>query len=299
MHSELGYGWHYNIVGESSDTNSLANYLQLSSADYREILVTTGLATVRINKCGKECLHIIKNVERSPTNYSWEQFLNENKMESNYFDRKFVKDYMPSIVNWIGLGPVLKSENPRTQFNTNKRRQRTKPIHFSKSMIQIRRSFINMILLKQQFTSSHADNKHQSSSVSSSPPNEKENIINTMLKQSRLNGFDKASAAAIEYVKSMWSLSLQQQKEALTNLEVGATDFIDKSFKEIEVDDASYPLLSQLQIPISKHVISTLLKELVALSNSLPNDELLTYDTHYGSKCHLLSIPNFTSYVST
>jgi hypothetical protein len=64
--------------------------------------------------------------------------------------------------------------------------------------------------------------------------------------------------------------------------------------KEIKVSDlskSSYPILTDIGIPLSRTFISALLPELVMLDKANSEAGVLLYSTHRGTTCRLLSIP--------
>jgi hypothetical protein len=64
--------------------------------------------------------------------------------------------------------------------------------------------------------------------------------------------------------------------------------------KEIKVSGlskSSYPILTEIGIPLSRTFLSALLRELVMLDKANSEAGVLSYSTHRGTTCRLLSIP--------
>jgi hypothetical protein len=65
--------------------------------------------------------------------------------------------------------------------------------------------------------------------------------------------------------------------------------------KASDLNKSSYPILTDLGLPLSPVFLSALLRELVMLSRDNPQQDMLTYSTHHGTTCQLLSIPKSPS----
>ena len=57
-----------------------------------------------------------------------------------------------------------------------------------------------------------------------------------------------------------------------------------------ETRESSSPTLSQIGIPVTKRLVSSLLREIVALSCLYPDCCLLSYQTHRGTSCELVKV---------
>ena len=60
--------------------------------------------------------------------------------------------------------------------------------------------------------------------------------------------------------------------------------------QEFETHELSFPTLSKLGVPITKRLVSYLLREVVALSCLYPGHGLLSYQTHRGTSCELVKV---------
>jgi hypothetical protein len=60
--------------------------------------------------------------------------------------------------------------------------------------------------------------------------------------------------------------------------------------QEFETRESSFPTLSKLGVPITKRLVSYLLREVVALSCLYPGHGLLLYQTHRGTSCELVKV---------
>ncbi len=69
-----------------------------------------------------------------------------------------------------------------------------------------------------------------------------------------------------------------------------------EEIKASNLNKASYPILTDLGLPLSSEFfLSALLRELVMLDRNNPKGDILTYLTHWGTTCRLLSIPKSSS----
>jgi hypothetical protein len=68
-----------------------------------------------------------------------------------------------------------------------------------------------------------------------------------------------------------------------------------EELKASDLKKSSYPILTDLGLPLSPVFLSALLRELVMLSRDNPQRDMLTYSTHRGTTCQLLSIPKSSS----
>jgi hypothetical protein len=60
--------------------------------------------------------------------------------------------------------------------------------------------------------------------------------------------------------------------------------------QEIETRKSSFPTLSQIGFPVTKRLVSSLMREIVALSCLYPDCGLLSYQTHRGTLCELVKV---------
>ncbi len=83
-----------------------------------------------------------------------------------------------------------------------------------------------------------------------------------------------------QYAKQMARLSLVSEVESNNHTEE----------QEFETRESSFPTLSKIGVPITKRLVSYLLREVVALSCLYPGHGLLSYQTHRGTSCELVKV---------
>jgi hypothetical protein len=72
--------------------------------------------------------------------------------------------------------------------------------------------------------------------------------------------------------------------------------------QEFETCESSFPTLSQIGFPITKRLVSSLLRDIVVLSCLYPDCALLSYETHRGTSSELVKVTrskNKESFVTT
>ncbi len=79
-----------------------------------------------------------------------------------------------------------------------------------------------------------------------------------------------------------------KQKARLSLVSGVENNHIDE--QEFETRESSFPTLSKLGVPITKRLVSYLLREVVALSCLYPGHGLLSYQTHRGTSCELVKV---------
>jgi hypothetical protein len=60
--------------------------------------------------------------------------------------------------------------------------------------------------------------------------------------------------------------------------------------EEFQTRELLFPIMSLLGLPVTKHSVSSLLREIVALSCLYPEHGLLSYETHRGTSCELVKV---------
>ena len=60
--------------------------------------------------------------------------------------------------------------------------------------------------------------------------------------------------------------------------------------EEFQTRESSFPIMSLLGLPVTKRLVSSLLREIVALSCLYPEHGLLSYETHRGTSCELVKV---------
>jgi hypothetical protein len=94
---------------------------------------------------------------------------------------------------------------------------------------------------------------------------------------------------AIEGLLKTIRVSQNAKQKARLSLVSGVdNNHIDE--QEVETCESSFPTLSKLGVPITKRLVSYLLREAVALSCLYPGHGLLLYQTHRGTSCELVKV---------
>ena len=161
-------------------------------------------------------------------------------------------------------------------------------------MLHFRRSFSNMIELHQQSGATTTTEKYRNYDSATTSSQDEVAAASDLLKEARYKKGGGLQAATQSYIKRSWSSKLEQQRAAITSID--STQQTGTEFNEINCDEKSFPLLNQLGIPICKHIISILLKEIVLLSTTNQTEDLLSYNNNNGTTCHLININSCKSF---
>jgi hypothetical protein len=88
-------------------------------------------------------------------------------------------------------------------------------------------------------------------------------------------------------LKTIRAVQDAKQKVRLS-LVLGGAENLEED--EYEIRHSSFPILSMVGLPVTKRLVSSLLREIVALSSLNPDNGLLSYETHRGTSCELLRV---------
>jgi hypothetical protein len=302
--------WHYGVLLDDNNPNSLASFLQLSNDDLKSFLILSGLATMPKNG-------IIRILPKE-----WNRFLIEFGIkEVVYFDKMKVTNipdrngnYFESKQWWIGVGCSSKfkkqfQSNPSSQF-----KHYSTPPRIKKSSA-IRQ--VKYLIDSYHYNCEDNENDDSRTTASSSKTsdrliakiNEEEDIEqNKSIKNltfilQQLEGGATTKEKSIELIiASIQESRLQAQQRRMKLIEEAfnqeqhqggnsVTSEEDEVLLSEEETKIKAPFLHQFRIPIKKSTIQIVLKEIVAVSNAFPKKKLLSYTHWNGQRSNLMSIP--------
>jgi hypothetical protein len=289
--------WHYAIDMEESHQDSLASYLRLNHAQLRSLLLTIGLASLHGT-------HFRINRNQGGSNYSWQQFLVEQGLEGVYFDSFSIKKKRHF---WIGLGSAKKvlvgskkalagPFTPGTQSTFYKT-----PPRLSKSVVRKSQSMMLAVLNLYQEESERNkqqdddENDNLDGSKKGNDRDEMDENLRTsaLLILEQISSKDKSTdpVEAIEgLLKTIRAAQDAKQKVRLSLVLGGGAESNHLEEVEYEIRESSFPILSMVGLPVTKRLVSSLLREIVALSSLFPENRLLSYETHRGTSCELVKV---------
>jgi hypothetical protein len=94
---------------------------------------------------------------------------------------------------------------------------------------------------------------------------------------------------AIEGLLKSIRVSQNAKQKARLSLVLGAENNHTQE-EEFETRESSFPTLSKIGVPITKRLVSYLLRKVVALPCLYPGHGLLSYQTHRGTSCELVKV---------
>jgi hypothetical protein len=284
--------WHYAIDMEDTHQDSLASYLRLSHQDLRSLLVTSGLASLH----GKQ-FRIHKSMGHST--YSWETFLVEQSLDG-YFDSMIVNKTRHC---WIGLGSIKKKLpgpfNPATQSRYFKTPPRLPQLNHaalrkSRSMMLAVLSLHNEEIEKNKQPDDDDEDDNLEGNKGKDLEDLDENLRNSalvLLEQISKKDTSIDPVEAIEaLMKTIRESQNAKQKVRLSLVLGGGEEDDGMEEEEFETRQSSFPVLSLVGLPVTKRLVSSLLREIVALSFLHPQHGLLSYETHRGTSCELVKV---------
>jgi hypothetical protein len=287
--------WHYAIDMEETNQDSLASYLRLTHKELRSLLLATGLAQWH----GKQ-FRILRSQGHST--YSWQQFLVEQSLPV-YFDSMTVNKKRHF---WIGLGSLKKKLagpfNPATQSTFFKTPPRLPKLNHatlqkSRSMIRAVLHLYNQEMEKNKQPDDDEDNDYLDESMdrANNGTNDRnetdENLRNSALVLLEQISKDESTdpVVAIEgLLKTIRAAQNSKQKARLSLVSGAANNFMEE--EEFQTRESSFPILSLVGLPVTKRLVSSLLREIVALSCLYSEHGLLSYETHRGTSCELVKV---------
>jgi hypothetical protein len=291
--------WHYAINMEETDQDSLASYLRITHKQLRSLLLASGLASYH----GKQfCLH---GSEGRHLSYSWQQFI-VDQCHEGYFDHYSVKNKKPM---WVGLGLMKKKVvllnlrqeqlafTPETQSKFSKT-----PPHLPKSNLALLQRNRSMMLSLLDMYFQGIENKEKDAyedmedndldatitrTNSDKDPDEmhKKLCTSALLLLAQI-AMDKCTdpVGAMEGLLKWIRVSQNARQQVRLSLLSGNNHMEEQEF---EMRQSSFPILLQIGLPVTKRLVSSLLREIVALSCFYPDCGLLLYQTHRGTPCEL------------
>jgi hypothetical protein len=295
--------WQYAINMDETDQDSLASYLGITHRQLCSLLLASGLASYH----GKQFwLH------RSGCNlsYSFQHFIAKQSHEGHVDCYSFNnKKHM-----WVGLGLMKKKVvlvNLRQQEQlpltpeTRSRFFKTPPRLPKYNLASLQRKRLMMLSVLDICTSKRLRNKV----TDGADEDEEDNLDATITK---INSEDDRD----EMHKNLCTSALLLLEQILTDKStdpVGAMEGLLRSIRvsqnakqqarlslvsgnnhkeeqQFETCESSFPILSQIGHPDTKRLVSSLLREIVALSCLYPDCGLLSYQTHCGTSCELVKV---------
>ena len=307
INNEIPY-WHYGIMLNDSSTSSLASVLGLSNNKLVNILKASGL--LKNNKAGTIILQTSLTVKSE--NYSWGGLLNDAQLQQNYFQKMKVNkindlDNAPKKqMWWLGIGhdKNYKSTeyNPSTQFRgfTNgapKLDDSVKEIIAAGStrMIEIAEliesnSHLEDLSSNVKDVTSHKNNQDDTKRYHISDSC-MQTIMNLSISISECKSKLEVEKQVTELISVVLNNEFEQQAERAKSLQ----EYESYSFTPLHPTDndqgRKLPLLSSLHLPLTPYTISTLLNEILILSEKHPKTNLLTLKRFDGSSTTFVPIP--------
>jgi hypothetical protein len=281
--------WHYAIDMEETNQDSLASYLRLTHKELRSLLLATGLAHFH----GKQ-FRILRSQGHS--SYSWQQFLVEQSLEG-YFDSMTVNKKRHF---WIGLGSMKKKVvgpfNPATQSTFFKTPPRLPKL--SHATLQKSRSMIRAVLhlynqeMETKQPDDDKDNLDDSMNRRTNNGNDRdetdENLRNSALVLLEQISKDE-STDPVEAIEGLLK-TVRATQNAKQKARLSLVSGVHMEEEEFQTRESSFPIMSLLGLPVTKRLVSSLLREIVALSCLYPEHGLLSYETHRGTSCELVKV---------
>ena len=281
--------WHYAIDMEDSQPDSLASYLRLNKTELRSLLLASGLAHLHGTQ-------FRMNRSEFQSSYSWQQFLVEQSLDG-YFDSMTVNKKRHL---WIGLGSFKKkpvgSFNPATQATFYK----TPPRLPKSSNALLRKTRLMTLAVLDLYHQDIEKNKKQADDdtdnleVSKGTDRDEmdKNLRNSALVLlEQISNKDKSTdpVEAIEgLLKTIRASQHAKQKVRLSLVLGGVENHLEE--EEYDIRESSCPILSMAGLLVTKRLVSSLLREIVALSSLFPDHGLLSFETHRGTSCELVKV---------
>jgi hypothetical protein len=296
--------WHYGVMLPDDNPNSLCHFLGLSSQQMQVILQVCGL--IRKHK-GIDSVAVSSMSQKSSV-YSWQQFIIENHL-NGYFDKMSVAKVTSDTKQhwWIRLGTFEKSRkkesggddnviyNPSSQFRYYKCPPRLNST--GRKVLAARRmqllSLIKLIDSDDMMVDGEEDKEVP---VDEGMSMNNDSMLNDNLRDLAINllldlksGVADIEQAAEELIKAMKKSQFESQMSRMEQI-MGRE--VSEPMVELPNAARKFPLLSSFGVPLCREFISPILREIVLLSDSSPDSNLLTYTTHRGTECTLLNVPH-------
>jgi hypothetical protein len=306
--------WHYALNGVSDHELTLASLIVMTSEQTERLLLVCGLSRKKWRPSSSGGLQEVGFYSVvSPD--AWEAFAVDQNLKAGYFyfDRHKVKQYTGAdTVYWVGIGCSASqpSVNPKSQFELFK----TPPRLSGKESREVRsfsKKVMLMLELHDQTTTEDAQDEGISGDATQSgqvkQPSEQEErakaqsddnvrLIATNLLERIASGTLDVVDGTCQLVTMMRTVKYEEQGRRLKPVMVDLQPVSElEELKASDLNKSSYPILTDLGLPLSPVFLSALLRELVMLSRNHPQRDMLTYSTHRGTTCRLLSIPKSSS----
>jgi hypothetical protein len=285
--------WHYAIDMEDSQPDSLASYLRLNKTELRSLLLASGLAHLHGTQ-------FRMNRSEFQSSYSWQQFLVEQSLDG-YFDSMTVNKKRHL---WIGLGSFKKkpvgSFNPATQatfYKTPSRLPKLCNVFLQKSrpmMLAVLQLYYQDLEQNKQPEPEDDNDNFLEVNKGNDRDEMDENLRNSALViLEQISNKDESTdpVEAIEGLLKTIRASQDAKQKVRLSLVLGGVEnnpLVEE--EEYDIRESSFPILSMVALPVTKHLVSSLLREIVALSSLFPDHGLLSYETHRGTSCELVKV---------
>ena len=279
--------WHYAILLPESDTSSLASLLGLRLDELVNILKMCGL--IKENKSGVCTLNKTPTIK--PGTYSWEELLHEAGFVGNYFDKmKVVAKVKDLKIWWLGIGYTQENKrteyNPSTQFNNLE--QGPPELDDSLKVIVAKYS-TRMKDLSKLIAEGNTEESQENTDDVTCPGHQKDATVNDHVYFELYNKI-KSSISSIlslddkfEFKQSVDNFvgvvlkdDFEKQSQRAKSIQGNDSD----TFTPLNFPDDDFrsklPLLARLHLPLTPYFISTLLNEIIKLSETYLKDNLLT-----------------------
>jgi len=296
-------GWHYGILLPESNSSSLASLLQLSKKQLVNILHLCGLLSINKNGICK----LTTNQTLKKESYCWNDLLKGAGMDDNYFDKMKVASVkeMKGQIWWLGIGDIdqQKKYNPSKQFMFLP----NGPIQLEDSLKEEVKKLSNYMtsiaeLIKEE-VSENDDiidtdfNINSKSTCHSIPEDYRANyhgaiktLADTISNCEAGSIFDKSVDGLIDIVLTEEFMGQNKRAQSIPD-----TDENDDYYKLVDLSDdmvkEKLPLLSKLRMPLSPFLVSTLLQEVVKLSEMFKDKNLLQIKRFRGTTTALIPVP--------
>ena len=262
--------WHYAIDMEDTHQDSLSSYLRLNHKQLRSLLLASGLA-------GLHGQQFRINRNQGHSSYSWQQFLVEQSLEGCYFDSFSIKKKRQF---WIGLGSLKNKVlagpfNPATQstfYKTPPRlpKSNTALLRKSRSMMVAVLDIYNQEMEKNMQADEEEDEDNLDRTLHSSAGGDDgekemdENLRNLALALLEQISKDESTDPVECIVGLLKTIRASQNAKQKARLSLVSDDNMEEhQEEEFETRESSFPSLSQIGLPVTKRLVSSLLREIV------------------------------------
>jgi hypothetical protein len=268
--------WYYAIDMEETNQDSLASYLGIKHEKLRSLLLASGLACLY----GKQ---FRLNQKQRQSGYNWGQFLVDQRLEGCYLDKFEIKK---KNYPWIGLGSkevskaslknnsreIALPSTPGTQSTYYKTPARL--LECNHATLQKNGSMMLSLLdvyneeiekTKQQDAEEGKDDLDASSDRTNHEDEQEDMDTNVrasalvLLQQISKDEITDPVKALEDLLKTSRGLENSKQRARLSMVSGFENNQMEE--EEFETSESSFPTLSKIGVPITKSLVSYLLRE--------------------------------------